>query len=498
MSSNKQRLQEELFYTPIIGLAIIFLAKLFKFSYVLLFYFKFMLDFLVHLPRLVFFAKYGFHQLVPNWFNGFDYILFKFYPPGWYFFTLPIYYITKDPRLAALISVLLLYILGFIFIHFLGKVSRFSLTKKTAFFLFFFASPLMINVVFDIGRVVDLFSMVMFIPFFALIIYCKNHETSKNIILLAPLFGILILSHIYIAIPAAFLIMSLFLIKGNKERFFIIALFLIALLLTIFWWLPFTAILGIRDNLVENTAFSRELLFKNSIFSLNSVIIPAFFLLFFLYWMNKHKSKKEFLFFLPLLLLAFLIISRLIVFIPILNIIPVNIYNEFFLFLSLFLFFSIRYYPKTVRNLAIIGIILLPILFLATTIHFDNLTRVLEREPTGQEATALQLVQGAEGNYLILSETGNFDRYYLNAHIAMDYDKTTPDGNDAQYATKDNYLVIDEINRDLRNHNCSLTEKLDDLDVELVLTYGDNCMVLDSCGMEREAEENDVCLFSRK
>ena len=131
-------------YFPIVVLGIYFIYRLINQSQMI---FQFPVettsDYGAQMAQLYFFAKYGFHQIVPNWYNGFK--LFLFYPPGWYFFVFPIYLFTKNILFATFISVLLMFLICFITLYIFGKTQGFSLTKITTFFLLLFANAIAIG-----------------------------------------------------------------------------------------------------------------------------------------------------------------------------------------------------------------------------------------------------------------------------------------------------------------------------------------------------------------
>jgi len=85
-------ISDKLLLIPLVGTLIIFIIKLISFSGIL--YKKSasvinLGDMTMHTSFLFFLEKYGFHSIVPAWYDGFQ--LFHLYAPGWYFFTLPIY-----------------------------------------------------------------------------------------------------------------------------------------------------------------------------------------------------------------------------------------------------------------------------------------------------------------------------------------------------------------------------------------------------------------------
>src|SRR3989338_2124993 len=55
-------------------------------------------DLPIHIANIFFLGKYGFHNVVPNWYNGFA--LFELYSPGWSYLGLFLYKITSSYLLA--------------------------------------------------------------------------------------------------------------------------------------------------------------------------------------------------------------------------------------------------------------------------------------------------------------------------------------------------------------------------------------------------------------
>ena len=154
--------------------------------------------------------------MVPEWFNGFT--LFGTYPPGWVFFTYPLLKILGNIMLATFISMILLFILGFIGINILGKELKMSPIKRIAFFLFVYANPMIIGAVLKQGRLPALMGLVLFTYIVYIGLYFKEREVNKKIILLGILFGLIIITHQAETILSGIFILGLILIKSNKER----------------------------------------------------------------------------------------------------------------------------------------------------------------------------------------------------------------------------------------------------------------------------------------
>ncbi|MBU4502549.1 MAG: hypothetical protein KKA79_08175, partial [Nanoarchaeota archaeon] len=117
--NSKYRLKEKYYLFGIIGLIIIFLSKFISFTKLLINCSILKIgDLSDHIPEIYFLAKYGYLNIVPDWYNGFR--LFEAYPPGWSFFVYPFYYLFNNLEAAVYIACILLYAIGFSAIFILG------------------------------------------------------------------------------------------------------------------------------------------------------------------------------------------------------------------------------------------------------------------------------------------------------------------------------------------------------------------------------------------
>ena len=85
-----------------------------------------------HIAQLYFLKVCGFHNLCQYWYNGYE--LFKFYPPGWFFFSYPLLWLFKKPELATYISILIILILSFIVIYKITGLKKKSFLTSISFF----------------------------------------------------------------------------------------------------------------------------------------------------------------------------------------------------------------------------------------------------------------------------------------------------------------------------------------------------------------------------
>ena len=59
-----------------------------------------------HMGKLFFLDKYGYNELIPNWYHGF--YLFTTYPPGWYLMVLPLQKVLDNVQLVTYVSIVFL------------------------------------------------------------------------------------------------------------------------------------------------------------------------------------------------------------------------------------------------------------------------------------------------------------------------------------------------------------------------------------------------------
>ncbi|MFH1972216.1 MAG: hypothetical protein ABIJ18_01930 [archaeon] len=323
-------------------------------------------DYMAHFAQLFFLAKYGFHQFVPHWYNGF--ILFLHYPPGWYFFTLPLYILTKNVLLSTYLSLIAMFFIIFVSLFIFGKTQKFSIIKRIAFFLFLMTNSICIGNYIRLGRVSEFFSLMCFVILATLLLYYRNKDIDwKFYILFIPSYFFLIISHPAITIIFHILWLSFFIVKSFKEKILFIISSLIAVIATSFWWYPFLTTLSSESNRLSfpMTARLLEIFSGPWVFTniASFIIGTALGITFFFYWKTFRYSKKELLFFSPILILGFLFITRLIIFVPFLNRVYPDVYMFFFLFFAIFFLLKIntRVLGKFFTFIFILGLILLPL-----------------------------------------------------------------------------------------------------------------------------------------
>ncbi len=486
----KQQIPNKYFYFPIIALVIYFIIRLINQSQMISVFpiDSFANDHSSHLARLFFWSEYGFN-LVPNWYNGFH--LFTLYHPGWYFFTLPLFYLTKNVQSAAYLSLIIIYILAFIFVWYLGITQKLSKVKRIAFYLFFFVSPTAIGYFLRLGKYTEILGWTLFILIFAIVLYYKEHKIDKKFLLTAIPASILLLSHILVFVFVLIIFFSLFLIKKDlKERTYIAIMLLITLILTSFWLIPF--LIGMQKVQISTLHALKYLISPDKKWLIDKVVafvVPAIFLLtFYIYWRN-NKPKKELLFYALPLILAFLLFTRILVYIPFFNRPIVDSYNFFFLLLTTFLLFKIEFNKTSLKYIAVL-LIIIPLLGILLSAKFTPWF-----VPHSQDVKdTFTLLGKADEKLIVIGSKEPPAAYY--AYGAIYYNTTTPDGWAPEYLTLDLKQKLNNTKIYLEQKDCeNLTLTLDSLNTKEIITYNESCQTLNNCNFKEIETLNNVCLF---
>lgn len=452
------------------------------------------IDFASHMSSLHFLKAYGFHNFVPNWYNGF--VLFQFYHPGWAFFTLPLLYFFKDVKIATFLSVVLIYTLGFAFFYFFGKKIGLSKIKSVTYFLLFFANPLSLSYLFRTGRLPELLAWIWFVLVFILVMYYRNKKLDlKFVVLLTIIYSLLFLSHILFFIVASLVIFSLFIIKNNKERAILIIPIILTATITSFFWFDFITEVG--DQRISSFVPLQRYASRNPI-DLNDVILGfvvpiLFWVTSWLYFKNK-KINGEFRFFLPIIIMSILYFTRLLLFIPIFNRATPDMYNLLFIFISIYMIMNLDLNSFSARLKRIIFILsfIIPILFVVISIvNIENFSPY----SIGVKNT-LELFNYIDGKFVLYN--GPISEGPLVAYAAIYLNASTPQGWSPEYLTQ-SYLDKLNLNRNsLRNKDCTLFyNSLKNLKGKEVIVYFDDCGFLKSCSeFKLKKQIQNACLFS--
>ncbi|MFH1331910.1 MAG: 6-pyruvoyl-tetrahydropterin synthase-related protein [archaeon] len=497
---KNKTIPDKYFYTAIIVLGIYFIIRLIDQAKML---YTFPLgvtyDYPTHLGQLFFLAKYGFHAVVPNWYNGFSLLLF--YPPGWYFFALPIYLLTKNLLITTYSSIIIMFVAILVAILILGKKEGWSKTKSTAFFLLLFANTLAIGNYIRLGRVSELFALTNFVILAALIYIYKEKKIDLLFMILFTIsYALIILGHPSTAIIFHVLLFSFLITRKNiAEAAKVVMLSVVGAIITSFWWYPF---LTERTPEMTRSTFSvaERLLDISGAWAWDSwgtlIIGAAFLTTFYIYWSTNKKTKRELLFYAPLIIVAILLMTRAVVIIPLLKEIYPDVYMIFLLFITLYMLMKINYEktPKLFKTLIIIALVTLPIAsVIASHLHTPYFTKHQEAEDK-----TIEILRYVEGKVLIRDKPyAGVYQFPLYTYGAINYDIKTPEGNNNfGTTTEEMNQKFWETYEALNNKDCGKIKTLmREIQAEEIISYYDYCETLGMCGLEKVRQQDYVCLY---
>ena len=435
-----------------------------------------------HMLNLHLLQNYGFHNLIPN-FLPCQMFLFKAYTPGWSFFALPLQLIFNNPQLVAYISLILIYILGFIFINYLGNLLNLSKIKKIAFFLFFYANPLAIGYFLRLGKYSEMLAWTFFIIFFTLILKYKEKELDEKFFLILIPYTLILMTNISVFIFSSLILFSLFIIKKPiKEKLKITSIPVISILISSFWLFPYIRSLPLSKISITFSLSDKILL----------ILMPLVFIILYFFFIKNNKEDRNF--YLPSLILAILLLTKITNLIPILkNILP-DSYNIYFIFLSTTFLLKTKF-PNKIRKIVLLFI---PILIITGIIASIIITPFFI--PYTQEIKeSLDLLKDVNEKLLIInpdmpnSEISAIYNYgIINHNIRPTWYSPDEVCSQPQEILKSkNYL---------KEGNCKLFLELwKEQQIKEIITFNQFCSTLKSCeDLILLKEKQKTCLFKIK
>src|SRR3989339_835309 len=439
------KFSDKILLIPIILLFGNFLYRIIHFSTIL---YRFPLDITndltAYIADIPFFEMYGYLGHVPQWYNGF--ILFNIYPPGWVFFTYPLYKLFGDLMLATFVSTLLLFAFGF------------------------------------------------------LIIYFYDRPLNMKAIFLPLVYAGLILTHQTETVLASAFLLGLFLVKDIRERITLVLLMLLSILFSSFWLFHFLR--ATFETGFLQFGYSQWLLDWHSYFwnNLAGVFLAlGLFISFYLFY-KQNKEGNWLLFFSPVLLFTFLYLTRLVIFVPILKNVYPDPWEDFITlnFVVLFLSLQFTHISKNWKKFLAIALILVAVLSVGY-----NMFKTPMMEPWtehGEEAIALIPFLDQDSHFLMFNEETDGTLYSrsLYSYAAIYYNISSASG---WFEVNKEYSYVHSLNilyMDIYiNGNC---EDLDTLTKEFnttqLLANGKYCPIISGCGWEIIQERGDTCLLN--
>ncbi|MBS3143818.1 hypothetical protein J4446_03020 [Candidatus Woesearchaeota archaeon] len=476
-------------YIPILILGINFLVRIINQSKITKqFPLDLTNDWSSYISLLFFLKECGFHQFCSYWYNGF--ITFKLVAPGWYFFSYLINLITNNYLVTAYISMILIFLFGFLIIYKFGNKFKLTKEKRILFFLLLFTNAAAIGNYIRLGRLPEFFAFMVFVLFAFIVLYYKDKKFDWYILFIIPIYALLIISHQTVAILSSILWLSLLLIKEGKTRIKILLIILISFLIDSFWVIPYIkdfynsagTIYPIGANLLN---FSGSYLLEN----IFTIIIPLVFLwILWKYLKNKKYEKKEILFYSPIALIAIMLLFRIPAFLPILKYIYPDVFMGFLLFFIFFLFFK----EFKINKLFLIGIIIISIISVLISMFYTPWFI----GHTQLEKDTLEIMKEIDTNFLMTdshSKTSYGKAYYSYAPIYLNI--STPSGW-YKIPSEEYFSRLREFGNSVKNKDCnSLVENKEYLKNDYLISYDEDCNFLESCNLNKINQINNVCLY---
>ena len=475
-----------MFIIPIIIFLAYFLFRLIDKATIIHFFpLDFTNDISSHIAKLHFLAQYGYHAIIPHWYAGMDFILFRSYPPGWYFFTLPLYYIFQNPQLATYISLILIYILSLTTIFIIGKNNRFSKTRSLTFFLLLFANPISIGYLLRVGKMPELFGWLLGLISFAFLLHYKDKQLNYKFTIYSLILATWLLSNFTSFIASLPLLLGFFLVK--KQKLHIIFIGILAILLSSFWLIPFLTHTFTAGG-ASSIHLSRWLISpENKIDQITSIASSLILLTtFIIYWKQKRYSKKELTFYSPLLILSLLVLTRLVIFIPIFQNLHPDNFNIIFLIVGILLFLKIKFKKTKLLTIALIIISILSVLA-------STYTTPLETKHTQQDLDTIELMEKAQGTLIIYGNKESFSRAYYS-YGAIYLNTTAISGWFDQDISPQ---WIEELKTiDMPQESCEeFNNDMEYFKINSIIAYDNYCETIQNCKQLTE-QKNNVCLFN--
>jgi len=454
-----------------------------------------------YIGHLYFLAEYGFHALVPNWYNGF--ISFLAYPPGFFYFALPFYWLTNDASYGFYLAMVCLFVLALIAVMFFARSQGWSRIKGLAFYFILFANPIAIGNFVRLGRIPEFFGWLNFIILCSILLYYKDKKLTLWFLLFIPFYILLMLSHpaVIVFFHLIFLFGIMFLVKKGWQRMIILLSVVLGLLLTAFWWLPF--VLNIfEQSAIVSVAFGKEMLSLQGLnwinFLMNQAIsygiVILLWITYFFYWRSNSHKRRNIIYFAPLILLSLLYLGRITEMLPIINVLFPDIYFIGFLFFTLYFLFNTKFSKNWIK---VIGLLIT--LFAVVSVIFSAVYSPYFVGHTELEENTIALLPFVEENFLLTNPPEvTLHEPFLISYASTYYDLNSPYGC-GPHGTVDldfdkkvestQFYIVDQ--------DCEgLWKLMLEIDLQEIITFNEHCATLNLCGLNLIANSENVCLYS--
>ena len=453
-------------------------------------------DISAYMSHLFFLKECGFLEWCPYWYNGF--ITFTTIPPGWFFFTYPIYWITNNILLATWISWILLFILGFIVIWVMGKVLYFKRLDRVLFFFLFYGNAIMIGNFIRLMRVHELMGLVLLTWVLIILVHSWERDHISNWFLhsLVWVIPLIIITHPVTTLLLGIILISLFISINNRIRLIVISF--IGVSISLFWLIPylknFIQTIGMNIHTTESLlVFSRDYLPQQ----VAVMVVGIGFIILCIFYLIEAFEYRVLFSVSPFLIMAFLLVTHLTPFIPILNSIYVDSQLHILIFLSIFIFIKLSGYWNWNSLIRKYGGVVLVILVVISVV-VSNMYTPKFRDYTSTEEDILGIFPYVNGTYITamenLPETSYVRAYYSYGPIY--YNLSTSHG--WSLPNKEYQDLLLEQYDAYNKKNCSRYEKaLLRLNTTDIIGYGAGCDFLESCGLNKVRINGKACLYKK-
>ena len=452
-----------------------------------------------YMNMLHFFAKYGYHTHILDWYYPPGIITFDVYAPGWIFFAYPFFKIVGYVNITAFVTLIVMFLLGFIICYYFCRLNGFSKLKSIIFFFFFFVSPMAVGDYIRQMRLPQMLGWIFLLILILIVFYYRNRELDKRFLLVAPVFALLIVTHSAETILASLVILGLLVKRNLKDWIYIGLTSLLGIVLSLPWL--YTFIVRSRELVVDDFIFSNWLFRFYGGFKWSNILGLIFCLVFlFLFFIYIFKDKKvkwnEFLFFFPVLLFTLLYLFRLIPYIPLFKHLYPDPVLQFLMFFVLFFYFSIKLSNKWLRIAWNISLVVIPLLFILISLWHTPFFVV----PTMNESSVLEIFEFIDKPYITM---GSFppERLFTSAMVSYGsiyYNAISAGGWAWIMVNSEHLKKLDVLTDSFFNRNCDgFLKGLDKLDIDQVFSYGKDCDFLLECDFKFIVQRERACLYEK-
>lgn len=461
-------------------------------------------DWCSHISNLFFLGKYGFHASVPNWYDG-NYVLFKYYPFLWHFFSWPFLKLTGYAAAAAFISLISMYVIGFLLLWKFGAIIKISRIARIAFFMFFFVNPVAIGVFLKLGKLPEMFGWLVFFGLACLLYFYRDRKLDLVFpITLTLILAALFYAHILVFVTSSVFVAGFLFYKILKKDFGFVLVSIACGLAVLLLASPLLLNLFEASNPAKyavnssGSFYPLKWLLSNSDSSLNDRIFgtlaPLIFIVMFAITYATSRKKDDLLFYsLPLAFSAAYLL-RLPAYLPIINRSTPDMYSMLFLFYSLALLFKLNNvkFPKPINIFLAAVIIIAPIAGIGLSATITPWSSA--HGETAQET--IELLNDVDGSFVAVGAQSKEVRgACVYSYGAIYKNLKTPLGWSPIGITNDNAAAINAVYSAASDNNCTqLKAAAKKANITNIILYGEHCSALNSC-FDNKIIKTNSCLI---